>query len=479
MIRLLASRFERLPVQTRMPFRYGIATLTDLPLAILFLRFEFGKSGPSHWGHASDFLPPRWFKKDPDLDPNREVEEMVDVIRNAVSLAERIRQPTPFEFSLELTRAQKEWAAQQEGIPPLLANFGSSLVERALLDAFCRARETPFPQLLRTNELGIRLEAIHPELAGTQPADGLPAEPLTSVSARHTLGFGDPLTEGEFAPEDRIPDPLPQSLEAAIQTYGLNQFKVKINGDREHDLERLEVLAALLPRLCPDGYQLSLDGNEQFSGWDHFSGFWQEAANRPDLEDLLKHVLFIEQPLARSAALQTHDIGKLSDGSPTPPVIIDESDAGPEIFREALACGYRGTSHKNCKGVFKGLAHRCLIEKINRDTRADLLMSGEDLGNVGPVALLQDLHVQATLGNASVERNGHHYFYGLSMLPKPLQQLVLDHHPELYQPSPEGVPVLQIRSGKIPLGDCASAPFGTRFSPEALYKALKQKPIES
>jgi cyclopropane fatty-acyl-phospholipid synthase-like methyltransferase len=55
-------------------------------------------------------------------------------------------------------------------------------------------------------------------------------------------------------------------------------------------------------------------------------------------------------------------------------------------------------------------------------------MSGEDLCNVGPVALLQDLVVQAALGVTSVERNGHHYFKGLSAWPAAVQAHVLKEH---------------------------------------------------
>ena len=60
-------------------------------------------------------------------------------------------------------------------------------------------------------------------------------------------------------------------------------------------------------------------------------------------------------------------------------------------------------------------------------------MSGEDLANIGPVALLQDLAVVASLGVRSVERNGHHYFAGLSAFPRAVQQQILTHHGDLYE----------------------------------------------
>ncbi len=47
-------------------------------------------------------------------------------------------------------------------------------------------------------------------------------------------------------------------------------------------------------------------------------------------------------------------------------MIIDESDAEIGDLARAAGLGYAGTSHKNCKGVMKGAAHRCLINHRNR-----------------------------------------------------------------------------------------------------------------
>src|SRR5262249_58169107 len=65
----------------------------------------------------------------------------------------------------------------------------------------------------------------------------------------------------------------------------------------------------------------------------------------------------------------------------------------------ALARGYQGTSHKNCKGVFKGIANACLVESLRREPGGEkLVMSGEDLANIGPVALLQDRSEERRVG---------------------------------------------------------------------------------
>jgi hypothetical protein len=44
-----------------------------------------------------------------------------------------------------------------------------------------------------------------------------------------------------------------------------------------------------------------------------------------------------------------------------PGMIIDESGGSIADLSRSLDLGYRGTSHKNCKGVAKGLANAVLL----------------------------------------------------------------------------------------------------------------------
>ena len=178
------------------------------------------------------------------------------------------------------------------------------------------------------------------------------------------------------------------------------------------------------------------------------------------MREFLKHLLFVEQPLHRDAALQAN-VGELFARWPNrPPTIIDESDGTLASLPVALSRGYVGTSHKNCKGVFKGIGNRCLLAQKERDNPgAKWIMSGEDLGSIGPVAVIQDLAVASTLGVHSVERNGHHYFPGLSMFSKEIQQQVLAAHPGLYKPSAAGWPMLDIQEGILDVASLTSTPW--------------------
>jgi L-alanine-DL-glutamate epimerase-like enolase superfamily enzyme len=389
---------------------------------------------------------------------------MPRVIVHAVNIAAGVEGDSAFAIWRQLWDAQSYWGLGEE-LPPLLVHFGTSLVERALIEACCRAAGLPFWRMLRHNRLGIRLGALHPVLKTQEPADFLPATPLSKATARHTVGLADPLEESDIAPAGRLDDGLPQSLAACIQAYGLRHFKIKVNGHIDRDLERLTRVAGLIQRHAPPDFAFSLDGNEQFRSVNDFMVFWNEVTHAAALRSLFKHLLFVEQPFHRDIALAAAAMRRLTEWPERPPLIIDESDGELYSLSQALRLGYAGTSHKNCKGIFKGIANACLLaQRRIEHPELPTILSGEDLANIGPVALLQDLAVCAALGIHSIERNGHHYFAGLSMFPADVQRATLAAHGDLYRPSRDGWPTLRIEDGALNLASANEAPLGVGFA---------------
>jgi hypothetical protein len=339
-------------------------------------------------------------------------------------------------------------------------------VERAVIDALCRLEGISFSAAIATNLFGLDLRALDPAL----PADWrrlLPSRPLTKVTVRHTVGMLDEINDGDLAESQRINDGLPQTLQAAVRAYDLTEFKIKFCGQWEADTTRLSQVFACLTENAPAAWRFSVDGNESFSDAPAFRDYWSRLASQPWLRPHLGRLLFVEQPVSRVAALEAStDWRAWADA---PPIIIDESDGDLGDVPAALALGYAGSSHKNCKGIIKGILNRCRLNLANAAPgRRPLMMSGEDLCNIGPIALLQDLAVQAVLGNASVERNGHHYFRGLTMWPRTVQSAVLASHPDLYDIE-RGFCSLRIKNGSLSLGSVLAAPFGcaAHIAPES------------
>jgi L-alanine-DL-glutamate epimerase-like enolase superfamily enzyme len=451
---------HRIDLKTRMPFRYGIASVTDLPH--VFLQVSARVAGNPVTGFAADHLAPKWFTKNPESLPEEDIAEMLAVIHHAMELAEGREADTPFDLWHTLYAEQMAWANAHK-IAPLLAHFGVTLIERAVIEAWCRAHEEPFATLLQTNRLGIRLEAVYAELSGTTPADWLPKTPLLRVVARHTVGLADPLREADLSPDERLNDGLPETLESAIRTYGLRHFKLKIGGNPVADSARVLAILQTVQESCGTDWAYTLDGNESCKTLSDLREFWECLTAGTTGEIAKKHLLFIEQPLHRRDALSAETGEGFLAWENHPPILIDESDGAIGDFPQALSLGYAGTSHKNCKGVFKGVANACFAQKRGA------VLSGEDLTNIGPIALLQDLAVQSALGIASVERNGHHYFRGLSAFAYSLQKQIVENHPDLYQWTPSGFATLRIADGTIALDSVHRAAFGYTLTPEALF----------
>jgi hypothetical protein len=458
MIELREAAVAKLQLRARLPFRYGVATMTQVPHLILRLTFAF--DGKLQAGLAADNLAPKWFTKNPARSVESEIEEMLAVIRTAVSLARDIRASGVFAFWRELYSRQAAWAAQNK-IPLLLAHFGTSLVERALIDAFCRGQNVTFGRALRENRFGVDLGALRFDLAGTEPRDWLPASPPAAIFVRHTVGLSDPIDDEDLRAAESVHDGLPQTLAECVRFYGLRYFKIKIDGDAARDRARIAKIAAVIANGCRGReYAFSLDGNESFREVATFVEH-ARALRGTGPREFWERLLFIEQPLHRKVALTA--AGELAARWPDrPPIIIDESDAELGSLPAALALGYAGTSHKNCKGIFKGIANACLLAQ-RRAAGLPGQLSGEDLTNVGPVALLQDLAVQSALGITHVERNGHHYFAGLAQFPAAMQEYALRRHGEVFIAHHHGKaswPRVNIRDGRLELDSVLAAQFG-------------------
>jgi hypothetical protein len=471
MLQVKAIDIRLLNMRTRIPFRYGIVTLRACPH--LFLKLTLEIDGLRVSGISADHLPAKWFTKNPETPFEQDVQDMIALIRHAADHAVLAgAKKDVYSLISAVYQAQSIWG-REKNFPPLLYAHGVSLVERAVIEAFCRAKNTTFAAALRQNLFGIRFSGYpderlmldYQDLGDTTPAAWLPKEPLHEIIARHTIGLIDPLTDDEIPPADRVNDGLPQSLQACIRYYGLAHFKLKIAGNVDQDLARLKRIFAIITQSVRAPWGFTLDGNENYTQIAPFRQLWDSLQSDDTLHNPLSHLIFIEQPLHRDVALSPAVKSEFAGWKDRPPIIIDESDDHPGALQLALDCGYVGTSHKNCKGIIKGIANACLLEKSRQDAPGKAyLLSGEDLSNVGPVALLQDLAVSATLGIHSLERNGHHYFKGLSMHAPALQEQFLTHHPDLYRRHETGhFATVNVQNGKIAIDSVINAPLGVGF----------------
>src|ERR1700722_16908676 len=138
-------------LRLRMPFRFGIITLTECPHLFLTAMLEI--DGRRVRGIAADSLPNKWFTKDPAANYADDIADMLKVIRSACDIAAALgNQDSLFDLWERTYLAQQAWAGGW-GFPPLLSGFGTSLIERATIDAFCRHQGVPFSRVLRENRM--------------------------------------------------------------------------------------------------------------------------------------------------------------------------------------------------------------------------------------------------------------------------------------------------------------------------------------
>lgn len=450
---------------TRVPFRYGTACLSRCPQATLRTTIVCG--GRRQAGFAGDCLPPSWFDKSPEKDFAVQISDMLRVIALSQRVyATEFASPTEFFQGWLAAHQRIQQQCQLWSLPPLLASFGASLLERAILDAICRRHEMSLATAIRENLFGIVPSEVHAELAGCQPADWLPSQPKTELFVRQTIGLGDPLTLTDVPPAERLTDGWPQAIEEYITRRGVRYFKIKVSNQLDRDLERLTRIALLLERHLGANYYLTLDGNEQYHRAEEFEELIVAIRRNPALATLWQNVLVIEQPLERKVALSAEHTGGIRDLSRSKPVIIDESDGTLQSYVEALERGYRGVSSKNCKGAIKSLLNAGLTWVRNgRGQASECLMTGEDLCSVGVIPTQSDLCLVATLGLTHVERNGHHYHPGLSYLPEPERRLALDRHGDFYMEE-RGIIGPRITAGQLRIGSLQCIGFGFAVEPD-------------
>lgn len=451
--------FER-DVVLRLPFRFGVVTLEQAPQAFVRIRIRT-EDGREAWGAAAELVVPKWFDKNPALTNDNNL----DQLRTACAIAtDAYRDSAPqsaFGLAASTFNAIRR-AATAEGLNGLVAGFGAALIDRAILDALCRVCETSFFDAIRANLPGIEAEALTPDLAGFDLAAFLSAlAPRQNIHARHTVGMLDPLVAADQAADARLDDGLPETLEEVIRTYGHRYFKIKVRGEREADIDRLCAIGAVLDRLGDD-YHVTLDGNEQYDDVESLLALWRAMEAESRLARLRQSILFIEQPLKRATAL---DCDVAAVGA-IRPVILDESDDSYDAFPQGRVRGYQGISSKTCKGLYKSIlnAARCTAwNAVGNGNRH--FMSAEDLTCQAGLSVQQDLALVALLGISHVERNGHHYVFGMAGTPTSEQAAFRDAHSDLYR-DVDGRPCLAIHGGEIAIGSLAATGYASAVHPD-------------
>ncbi|MEO8925362.1 MAG: mandelate racemase [Caldimonas sp.] len=460
-LKVLEIKVFEQPFRLRMPFRFGVITVTEglQAFARVRVRLEDGREGT---GFAAEAVSAKWFDKNPTLTDKQNVEQLRMAVEIATAAYLAAPLMTTFDLFAEHYRPQLDAGAALD-LPPLVASYGPALLDRAVLDAVCRILGISFWTAMRANVPGMHGHAAAPDLLDLDFDAFLSAlNPAQTLEARHTVGLVDPIVSSDQPGDTRVEDGLPETLEEVVAIYGQHYFKLKVSGKIDADLERLSRIASVLDQIR-EPIHVTLDGNEQYEDIDAVTALWSAMESAPSLRRLCASTLFVEQPLMRKVAL-ARSVRSLARSKP---VIIDESDGDLDAFPLARSLGYSGVSSKDCKGFYKSLINlaRCRRWNGRAGEAGGYFMSGEDLTTQAGISVQQDLALVSLLGLTHVERNGHHFIDGFAGRPVTEAMNFLHVHPDLYR-NDAGRVRLHIENGLLRIGSLECAGFGSSVTPD-------------
>ena len=198
-------------VRFRMPFRFGSVTLTQAPQAFVRARIAF-PDGKDSWGASAELLAPKWFDKDPQLSNGQNFDQLRLALRIAREGYLAGSPNTAFGHWSSLYQIQID-RCKSQNLNALTACFGPALIDRAVLDALCRALGVSFYDAIRRNLAGILLA----ETAELFRLVELPGR----IAARHTVGLVDPITAADVT--QRVMTGCPKRWKGC-RTYGHRWF---------------------------------------------------------------------------------------------------------------------------------------------------------------------------------------------------------------------------------------------------------------
>lgn len=365
-VRVCAARLYFLPVQTRVPLKFGTETLTSVTCARACVTVENAQGRRAEgWGETP--LSVQWVW--PSQLPYALRHEMLK--RFCTRLAEVIVRPDLTGHAFEVGVDWQEILLPQmltafnRGAPepmPLLAGLVClSVFDLALHDAYGRLHQRPTYSTYTKEFLSRDLaEFLVPagdapdsaSFAGKFPADFLETDPPERLLAWHLVGGLDPLDASELTGKEPN-DGYPVLLRDWIRRDGLQCLKIKLRGnDRAWDYERLVRVGGI--------------AREESVRWltADFNCTVTEPAYVNEILDQLQRdaggtfdrLLYVEQPFPYELEQHPIDVHSVSQRKP---LFLDESAHNWRLVRRGRELGWTGVALKTCKTQTGALLSAC------------------------------------------------------------------------------------------------------------------------
>ncbi len=365
-VRSTGAALYFLPVETRVPLKFGKETLTHVTCARVKVRVENARGkGADGWGETPISVTWVWPSS---LSYEKREEALKDLCRRlARAWAEFpvIGHPMEIGNAFVETRLRdilgdlNEARAGQEPVPWLAALVCCSAFDIAVHDAFGVLNARPvyetYTQEYMNCDLSHFLEPAEDSnvtFRGTYPVDFF-ARPLPGkLPAWHLVGGVDPLDENELTGQEPD-DGYPVLLRDWIARDGLNCLKVKLRGnDAAWDYDRLVKVGMIARENGADW--LTTDFNCTVTEPAYVNAILDRLVQEhPRIYGM---ILYVEQPFPYDLETNRIDVHSVSARKP---LFMDESAHDWRMVRLGRTLGWTGVALKTCKTQTGALLSLC------------------------------------------------------------------------------------------------------------------------
>jgi hypothetical protein len=364
-IRPRSARLYFIPVQTRVPLKFGTETLTEVTCARAALRVE-DRTGRSAigWGETPLNVQWVWPSALPYATRHAALQDFCVILANAWASFDCTGHPMDVGHAFiehELPRLADAFNAERGGepMPRLAALVCCSLFDIALHDAYGQLHQVPTYSTYNHDWMNHDLSHfIEPasdsaiSFKGNYPADFLVSPRPDRLPAWHLVGGMDWLEPEED--DGSVPaDGYPVLLRDWIRADGLRCLKIKLRGnDSEWDRNRLEHVGRIA---IEEGVTaLSADFNCTVREPEYVNTILDALAI--DHPKIFRRLLYVEQPFPYE--LESHPIYVHSVSS-RKPLFMDESAHDWRVVRRGRELGWNGVALKTCKTQTGALLSLC------------------------------------------------------------------------------------------------------------------------
>jgi len=447
-IRAIGVRLYFLPVQTRVPLKFGPETLTYVTCARARVTVA-DAAGRTAAGWGETPLSVQWVWPSPLSYEFRHEALKRFCCTLAEAWAGFSSSGHPMEVGYEFQETVLPKLAEQARLPWLAALVCCSVFDIALHDAYGQLVGQPIYKTYTADfmnrDLASYLTPAEP-FRGKYPADFLVAEPPTRLLAWHLVGGLDPLDASDLSGAEPN-DGYPVLLADWIRRDGLKCLKIKLRGtDAAWDYQRLVRVGQIA--LQYDVEKLTADFNCTVTDPQYVNDILDRL--RAEQPHLYERIVYVEQPFPYDLENNRLDVHSVSARKP---LFMDESAHDWRLIKLGRSLGWNGVALKTCKTQTGALLSACWARAHG------MSLMVQDLTNP-MLAQIPHVLLAAHVGTiAGVETNAMQ-FYPDASAPEAAV------HPGLYRR----------RDGCVDLGTLRGAGFGYRLAeiPRTLPPPVKE-----